>query len=315
MNSVRPGRSHVGGLPQGPRSRSVGRDRERERPSIAPSSYTSRSAAVPAAPPVPGLPRQIRPQRSLASVPSSYNNTQDDYSSSRNTRERSRTREHSLPRGGRITRDEYAPRQSNDLPPRESSRYHSDRTSVSSHSSASSGSGSSLLERMKSRSGSGYASSRTSLESDAEMPKGRGGPDSRGGWLKEREPTRAPPSPDYGMKFLRRTSEQSTEAFGVILEREQQSTDNTSSEGYSVWNRVAEAASSLTINVSKAWATNIATFSGERAYILKYSCPRLTGFRADLGYSCRDAPGPGISPDSCHESVSPREGARPIRSA
>jgi len=34
--------------------------------------------------------------------------------------------------------------------------------------------------------------------------------------------------------------------------------------GLSLWSRVATAASSLTISVSKAWASNIAVYSGER---------------------------------------------------
>lgn len=34
-------------------------------------------------------------------------------------------------------------------------------------------------------------------------------------------------------------------------------------DGYAVWSRVATAASELTVNVSKAWATNIATYTGE----------------------------------------------------
>lgn len=206
MTSVRPSRSQVGGLPQGPRSRSVGRDRDRDRDrsrardedAYAPSSYTSRSAA---APPVPSLPRQVRPQRSMANIPS---RTQANSESIPNTYERSRARERSLPRG-RNPKDEYAAayatRGSSDMP-RERSRYREDRGSISSHSSASSGSGSSFLDRMKSRAGSGYASSRTSLESDAEIPKSRGGGAvegrGRGGWLKEREPVQEPPSPDYG---------------------------------------------------------------------------------------------------------------------
>lgn len=38
--------------------------------------------------------------------------------------------------------------------------------------------------------------------------------------------------------------------------------------GLSLWSRVATAASTLTISVSKAWASNIAVYSGERAYLL-----------------------------------------------
>ena len=36
--------------------------------------------------------------------------------------------------------------------------------------------------------------------------------------------------------------------------------------GLSLWSRVATAANTLTVSVSKAWASNITTYSGERAY-------------------------------------------------
>lgn len=35
--------------------------------------------------------------------------------------------------------------------------------------------------------------------------------------------------------------------------------------GLSLWSRVATAANTLTVNVSKAWTSNITTHSGERA--------------------------------------------------
>ncbi|KIK59877.1 hypothetical protein GYMLUDRAFT_245072 [Collybiopsis luxurians FD-317 M1] len=40
-------------------------------------------------------------------------------------------------------------------------------------------------------------------------------------------------------------------------------TDTGTGDGYTVWSRVAAAASSLTISVSKAWASNITTYAGE----------------------------------------------------
>ncbi|KAF9264716.1 hypothetical protein L218DRAFT_957921 [Marasmius fiardii PR-910] len=33
--------------------------------------------------------------------------------------------------------------------------------------------------------------------------------------------------------------------------------------GWTIWSRVATAAGSLTVNVSKAWASNIVTYAGE----------------------------------------------------
>ena len=38
--------------------------------------------------------------------------------------------------------------------------------------------------------------------------------------------------------------------------------------GMSLWSHVATAANSLTISVSKAWASNIGAYSGERASYL-----------------------------------------------
>jgi hypothetical protein len=58
--------------------------------------------------------------------------------------------------------------------------------------------------------------------------------------------------------------------------------------GLSLWSRVATAASTLTISVSKAWTSNIAMYSGERAFfplerrIITYSnLSNLTIWRAD----------------------------------
>lgn len=45
-----------------------------------------------------------------------------------------------------------------------------------------------------------------------------------------------------------------------------------SEEGYNIWGRVATAASTLTVSVSKAWATNIIVYAGEGAYDCKYQC-------------------------------------------
>ena len=169
MSSVRPSRPrNVGGLPSGPRARSVGRDVHRDSDTNA-SVYSSRSVQPPTS-----YPRQIRPQRSLANLPSrSHLST---YS------ERPATRPPPLPTY------EGSVRETN-RDPRTPSRYgRTDnaygRRSQDSSSQASSpvsetSSGSSFLDRMKNR--SGETSSVTSVEDEPEPPK-RG----RGGWLRER---------------------------------------------------------------------------------------------------------------------------------
>lgn len=49
----------------------------------------------------------------------------------------------------------------------------------------------------------------------------------------------------------------------IVAEPEPQPNNAGGSEGYSLWSRVAEAASSLTINVNLAWASSIVTYTGE----------------------------------------------------
>ena len=39
--------------------------------------------------------------------------------------------------------------------------------------------------------------------------------------------------------------------------------DGYSGYGYTIWNRITEAASNLTVNVNMAWAANIVSHSGE----------------------------------------------------
>ncbi|KAJ7470722.1 hypothetical protein FB451DRAFT_1136164 [Mycena latifolia] len=99
-------------------------------------------------------------------------------------------------------------------------------TNRSSDSTTSSGS-SSFLDRMKQS--AGYASSRTSFEDDET----------------DKRPARSTRS-----RPQRRNSSPPPE-------------NDTPGDGYTLWSKVASAASSLTVNVGKAWATNITTFAGE----------------------------------------------------
>jgi hypothetical protein len=87
--------------------------------------------------------------------------------------------------------------------------------------------------------GSGYASSRTSLEDEAEPPKrGRRLPDDR--TIRER-----------------RMDQRYAESHDDTI------TPSTPEDGNSVWSRVATAASTLTVSVSKAWAVNVTNNPGE----------------------------------------------------
>ncbi|KAF5365664.1 hypothetical protein D9758_003313 [Tetrapyrgos nigripes] len=107
------------------------------------------------------------------------------------------------------------------------------RRSDDSTSSLASGA-SSLFDRMKSSAAS-YASSFTTVDDDDDGEK----PSS----LRNRRLARA---------------ERSSQ------ERETINTDSTGTgDGYTIWSRVASAASTLTVSVSKAWTTNIATYAGE----------------------------------------------------
>ncbi|KAI0306366.1 hypothetical protein B0F90DRAFT_1814278 [Multifurca ochricompacta] len=121
------------------------------------------------------------------------------------------------------------------------------RSDVSSQSSFSSGSASSapgsstFMDRMKAH--SGYASSRTSTEDEPEERKEI--EPERGGWLRQRT--------------------------AVVPKSEQ---DNLGEDeevpvqqgyGLSLWSHVATVANTLTVTVSKAWASNVTAYSGERA--------------------------------------------------
>ncbi|KAI9459471.1 hypothetical protein BJY52DRAFT_369834 [Lactarius psammicola] len=131
-----------------------------------------------------------------------------------------------------------------DVPPLPRLR-HSDvrsESSASSRSTSSSSASSTFVGRVKGR--GGYASSRTSLEDDPEPRKETGR--EWGGWLRQR--TAAVPEPEH-------------------VDREDGDDDEPpvqSEYGLSLWSRVATAANTLTVSVSKAWATNITAHSGEQ---------------------------------------------------
>ncbi|KAJ7156016.1 hypothetical protein C8R43DRAFT_1065664 [Mycena crocata] len=112
-------------------------------------------------------------------------------------------------------------------------------------------SGSSFFDRMKAS--AGYASSRTSLEDDEPDNKRsmRSRPSRRGD---------SPPPQEH----------------------------DTPGDGYTLWSKVASAAGSLTVNVGKAWATNITTFAGEETPVGQES--RLT--RAMKAYHLEKARDP-----------------------
>jgi len=189
-------RSRAGGLPSGPgpRSRSVARTRDDDRDRYDNDSDGGRA-------PSRSSGRQVRPQKSLASL--------------------SQGRSDSQPPPMPSSRSRRNPEPSYDSRP--DSRSGTNRSSDSTTSSGSS----SFLDRIKQ--GAGYASSRTSLEDDES--------DKRPAQSTKSRPTRRDSSPPPD--------------------------NDTSGDGYTLWSKVASAASSLTVNVGKAWATNITTFAGE----------------------------------------------------
>ncbi|TFY67296.1 hypothetical protein EVG20_g3990 [Dentipellis fragilis] len=277
MSAVRPTRPrNAGGLPSGPRSRSVGRDRDADS-----RDYLSSSSSRP---PIPSTPsRQVRPQKSLANLPSQ---SRSQYSSE--SRERSRAPPTPVsPRGQRSK----GSRQQQDYPPPSSrgrvqnDRLYARRSDSSSASSPNSevSSGSSFLDRMKVRSA---ASSRTSWEEEEEPPR-----KDKGGWSKDRRPVREerPMSPEED-----------------YVEEE----PVTPGHGASLWTRMAEAASTLTVSVGKAWATNIPAYSGEETPPGQES--RLT--RAMKAYHLEKARDPSDLPEWLFDERERRPAGRPSTS-
>ena len=234
------GRNISGGLPSNPRARSVGHHDVQERENKEHKARTRDSdyypnhntGTSPRAPPS----RSVRPQRSLANIMPSRGGSSLSTSSA------------DVPEVPRLPL------------PRRSDVSSKSSTSSGSYSSAS-GSSSTFLDRMKNRMEYGYGSSRTSLEEEDPPRKSMG--TERGGWFSQRNA--AMPEPEYGT-FMECQSLLRCSRTGDLGE-----TDVSRNElpgqpdyGLSLWSRVATATSTLTINVSKAWTSNIVAYSGER---------------------------------------------------
>ena len=232
------GRNMSGGLPSNPRAHSAGhhdvREREnkefkaRTRDNDYPHHNTGTSTRAPPT-------RSVRPQRSLANV---------------------------MPSRGESSRSSYG-----DVPkvpplplPRRSDASYKSGTSSGSYSSVS-GSSSTFLDRMKNRREYGYGSSRTSLEEE-DPPRKAMGTDG-GGWFSQRNA--AMPEPEYGTFMELQSLPRRAHATGDLGETEDRNElPDQPGYGLSLWSRVATAASTMTISVSKAWESNIVAYSGER---------------------------------------------------
>lgn len=235
------GRNIIGGLPASPRARSVGRYDARERETEAyrdrtkDNDYPQRSIPT-LTRPVP--PRAVRPQRSVANI--------------------------LPPRAGPSTSYSDVPAVPPLPLPRRSDESYKSNASSRSYASAS-GSSSTFLDRIKGRGGYGYASSsQTSVEEVERLGQSR----------KEmaRERATGMPEDEYGA-FIRGSSKVSAAVTiahtlywsGEIRDGDDDEFPEHPGYGLSLWSRVATAANTLTISVSKAWASNIAGHSGERA--------------------------------------------------
>jgi len=141
-------------------------------------------------------------------------------------------------------------------PTYESSR--SDSGTNRSSDTSTTSSGSSFFDRMKQT--AGYASSRTSLEDD---------------------------EPDY-KQSARSTRNRPSRRDSPPPENDTE----TETHGDTLWSRIATTAGSLTVNVGKAWATNITTFAGEETPVGQES--RLT--RAMKAYHLEKARDPSDLP-------------------
>jgi len=143
------------------------------------------------------------------------------------------------------------------------------RSDISSSTTSSSGA-SSFLDRL--RAGKpGETSSRTSLEEDYEPPKrSRAGGPSRNDRERGRDRRRGADDDDYYDDDRdtqrgkgERTVKNRVDSAGRKYDNDAPEEAVGQGHGYSLWNAVSSAASNLTINVSKAWETNIATHMGE----------------------------------------------------
>jgi len=128
----------------------------------------------------------------------------------------------------------------------------SDSGTTNRSSDSTTASGSSFFDRMKQS--AGYASSRTSFEDDE--------PDKRPARSRQGTRDESPPPAD------------------------------TPGDGFTLWSKIASTASSLTVNVGKAWHTNVTTFAGEETPVGQES--RLT--RAMKAYHLEKARDPADLP-------------------
>lgn len=117
--------------------------------------------------------------------------------------------------------------------------------------------------------GNGDGLSRTSVEEEPEEePKEEGRASERRGWLRQR--MAAMPEREYGAYFrVAQCYDVLIMVFALVKgetkDRDDSLPGGESGYGLSLWSRVATAASTLTINVSKAWASGISGHPGERA--------------------------------------------------
>jgi hypothetical protein len=175
--------------------------------------------------------RQVRTQKSISSIP----------------RERSRSRPPPIP-------EPRQPHLTNN------SRSYNERPEPSSYrrsNESSSSSNSSLLDRVK-VGAAGYASSRTSFEDEELMSRSKWRPDNQSRSLRDRRMAREEPTSQgtFGGWLL-------THPLIHSLEDELDKSTSGTGDGYTIWSRVATAASTMTVSVGKAWATNVTAFAGE----------------------------------------------------
>lgn len=171
----------------------------------------------------PSVYREVRPQRSMANLTSNR---------ASESRERPSPHPH-------ISRPSTAASQAS-----------------SSRASSTSSSGSSLLDRMKVRSGSN-SSSRTSLEEDQTQKR------AKGVWPLLRERMTVEGAEQGTVIYPLNHFSVLTLTYLVDYAEPNEGVQATAGYGSSIWNRVASAAGSLAINVNLSWASNIASYAGE----------------------------------------------------
>ncbi|KAJ3733043.1 hypothetical protein DFJ43DRAFT_1223636 [Lentinula guzmanii] len=203
-NSPRP---KPGGLPSGPRSRSIGPSRQQN------ARRSDEGVPLPS--------RRVRQQRSVSSLALEMSAAEPPPSlplSSESSRGWPRKYTPQSPQTP-LSDDSMSPRLSQD-------------------SSSASSSVSSIFDRVKNGAAS-YASSLTSVEDSSKEL------DVQHSRERRKQRVLSPESATSADRF------------------ETERTDTGTGDGYTVWNRVAAAASTLTISVSKAWASNVSMFPGE----------------------------------------------------